>query len=170
MSDMIAYGLAGFDRIHALAEHRAVAGRCTVEQAFSRLTHADVRQAVADSMPPAARAAFLAGPRRGDRPPLYRTTPAPLRAVASTERTHDMTTNLTPTETTAARAVFAQMAAPLNAGELAVCAALGIPEADYRAQRDEDLGKSLPGAVLTADERVMASSLGLSAADIIKAR
>jgi phage I-like protein len=75
--------------------------------------------------------------------------------------------NLSPTEYHAAQRTFAQMAAPLTADQLEVCAKLGMTPAAYKLARDSELNASLPGGAhsLTAGEREVCQALGMSETD-----
>ena len=186
MSKLVAYGMVGFETLWTTATRRAIAGHMSTEQAFGQLSAQEARQAAAAEMPPGPRAAYLAGPKRGDKPPSRYDYPRPLaeqalqQAIAANPqftlkaqapmKSMQQQSTLTPSEVTTAQAMFRRMAEPLNASEREVCAKLGIPEADFLAERNREIGEALPGVQLTADERKLQHVFNLSLDDVMKAR
>lgn len=180
MKQPVIYGLVGFDRLAKTAVARSAATHVTFDEAFATLTPTEMRAAALDAMPPGAQAAFLAGPQRGQRPPPIARGPtlaeqAMLSAIAhnpqfTLKAEAQMKSKLSPSEVTTAQGIFAQMAAPLSAGEREVCRQLGTLEDRFKAQRDENLAAALPGVVLTEDERKLQHFFNLSTSDLLKAR
>jgi phage I-like protein len=71
-------------------------------------------------------------------------------------------------QTKQARETVARMAQPLTREELEVCQKLGITEAVFKAERDREIAKALPGwhagmeHGLTAGEAEAAAALGMT--------
>ncbi|MEI9950613.1 MAG: hypothetical protein WDO74_16955 [Pseudomonadota bacterium] len=168
-------GMLGMKQIEAVVAQRAQASNATFEEALASMSRKDLIEASLEGMPSAVREAFLNGERiaasyreRQRRAEQSETNREPLVALG-TEAPMNITQNgttLSTPEYTAAQRTFAQMAAPLTAEQLDVCAKLGMTPEAYKRERDTELSAALPGGAhgLTDGEREVCQALGMSEA------
>lgn len=183
----IPIGMLGIDRVTAV-----MAARGWRFDQLSKLTaeqRRELRAAQLSAMPPKVRAAFDEANEQRRREVLAAaafeeahqhravvmaasrpTGSAPGARHGFSQESSSMQTTLSATQLAAASAITARINQPLNQGELDVCRLLGLSEAAYLEQRNNDLLKELPegtGAIdghvaLDAADRSVCRALGLS--------
>jgi hypothetical protein len=158
--------LAGMEHIEAAVTRRAQATNVPFEEAFALMPRKELIEAAIEGMPWAAREAFINGRRVAAVREQRQTNSGPVMALRSEAMNTRNDTTLSPAEYTAAQRTFAQMAEPLTADQLDVCAKLGMTPEAYKLARDSELSAALPGceSSLDADEHAVCQALGMSEA------
>lgn len=159
--------MAGMPHIEAVVAQRARSSCIPFDEAFAAMPKDDLLQAALEGMPAFAREAFLNGRRAIAQRQTQLTTRAAVQELKPKETSMTTGSTLSPTDYNSAQSIFAQIAAPLTADELSVCAKVGITPEAFKAERDRELNAKLPGGAyaLTDSEREVCQKLGISEPD-----